>query len=44
LLDEAKTQVGSLVLRITPEAAKVRVNGAEVAAGSRDLAFVEPGK
>lgn len=44
LLDEAKAQVGTLVLRITPEAAKVRVNAAEIAAGAREVVFVEPGE
>jgi hypothetical protein len=44
LLDEAKAQVGTLVLQIQPETAKIRVNGAEIAAGGRDLVFVEPGE
>jgi len=43
LLDEAKTLVGTLVLKVTPPTAKVRVNGNEVAAAERDAVFVEAG-
>lgn len=44
LLDEAKAQVGTLVLRVTPTAAKVLVNRVEYTAGERDVVFVEPGE
>ncbi len=44
LLDEARAQVGTLALKITPATARVRVNGREYAAEDRDAVFVEPGE
>lgn len=44
LLDEARAQVGTLALKITPVTARVRVNGKEYAAADRDAVFVDAGE
>jgi tetratricopeptide (TPR) repeat protein len=44
LLDEARAEVGTLALKITPVTARVRVNDREYAAADRDAVFVDPGE
>jgi hypothetical protein len=44
LLDQARAEVGTLALKITPVTARVRVNGREYAAADRDAVFVDPGE
>ncbi|MFO0589125.1 MAG: tetratricopeptide repeat protein [Polyangiaceae bacterium] len=43
LLDEARTQVMTLTLKVTPATAHVRVNGREVGPADRDTVFVDAG-